>query len=297
MSASATNPRLQGEGEILRTQDARDLGRIEDPTVQAVIYVPPVLPDWFSELAAEVEAGRFHVPRTILPKVSYEQIKKWLVYNFPVTGDTSNLREFVTEDILALVDRIAAISGASRFMLRTLTSIPNTECGFHVDTVPPAAVPWGLLRVYTGFGTAYVNPSNVTSMADFYRYLGRRERLGRERAQARRDEDLGRCNELDERIQQLDKRLTFLRRPDEIHVAPAGSIVQFKHLDVSLHWSSHSTSLAWIHCSPMSGGPRFLVNISPDEPVSSLSARRKYRRSDMPGSTDPNSRSNRLPLK
>src|SRR5690349_652642 len=105
MSASATNPRLQGEGEILRTQDARDLGRIEDPTVQAVIYVPPVLPDWFSELAAEVEAGRFHVPRTILPKVSYEQIKKWLVYNFPVTGDTSNLREFVTEDILALVDR------------------------------------------------------------------------------------------------------------------------------------------------------------------------------------------------
>ena len=45
-------------------------------------------------------------------------------------------------------------------------------------------------------------------------------------------------------------------------VAPAGSIVAFKHVDVRYHWSVHPQVPAWIHSSPMTGTPRLVVNLT-----------------------------------
>ena len=255
------------EAFIVLTDEEQGLYQIETPMVQAVIYIPNNLPHWFEELAEAVRKGEFQVPRTVIPRASHDQIETWLENNLPTSPHTStDFRGVVKTDILALVDHVGMISGATRFMLRILTAAPNTECGFHVDTVPPGANPWGLLRVYAGAGTAFVDPSNVTSMADFYHYLSRRERLTRERRLADDAGDKNAFEELQRQLEQLDSEGAFLFRPNDIQVAPAGSIAVFKHLDVSLHWSNHAKSMAWIHSSPMTGDTRFLVNLSPDEP-------------------------------
>ena len=265
-TASAVSERSD-KAFIVLTNEEQDLYQIGSPMVQAVIYVPRSLPHWFEELAEAVRKGEFHVPRTVIPRASREQIEAWLENNLPISPRTStDFRGLVKTDILTLVDHAGVISGATRFMLRILTAAPNTECGFHVDTVPPGANPWGLLRVYAGAGTEFVEPANVTSMADFYRYLSRRERLARERRVATGDGDKNTCERLQREIEQLDSERAFLRSPNNIQVAPAGSIAAFKHLDVSLHWSNHAKSKAWIHSSPMAGDMRFLVNVSPDEP-------------------------------
>jgi hypothetical protein len=74
-------------------------------------------------------------------------------------------------------------------------------------------------------------------------------------------------------IMRLDREIDFLKRPCETLVAPAGSIVAFKHLDLSLHWSDHPKGLAWIHCSPMEGEPRLVVNITPARATSRFTHR------------------------
>jgi hypothetical protein len=261
------------EAVILRTQDERELDQISNPSVQAVIFSPPSLPAWFEELAVAVQTGAFQVPRNVLANASRDDIAAWLDDNLPVGVLTPEARAALTADILALVDRVGALGDTTRFMLRIFTGVPNTECGFHLDTVPPGRHPCGLLRVYSGAGTAYVEPSNVSSMAKFYCYLSRRERLTRDRATAHSDGDTDACMSLEREIERLDTELNFLLRPDEIHTAPAGTIVGFKHLDVRLHWSDHDKSLAWIHCSPMNGEARLVVNVTANGPAR-LSRRR-----------------------
>lgn len=250
------------EAVILRTQDERDLDRLSDPSVQAVIFNPPGLPPWFDELVRAVQSGAFSIPRTVLADASRERIAAWLEENLPAGVVAPGVRAALTADILALADRVGALADTQRFILRIFTGAPNTECGFHLDTVPPGRYPCGFLRVYGGAGTAYVEPSNVSSTAEFYRYLSRRERLARDRATARGDGRADECRGLDLEIERLDAEPTFLLRPEEIHVAPAGSVVGFKHLDVSHHWSNHEKGLAWIHCSPMEGAARLVVNVT-----------------------------------
>jgi len=150
----------------------------------------------------------------------------------------------------------------SRFHFRIFAAAPTTNCGFHVDTVAPGAVKWGLVRVYNGAGTEYVDPNDVVSMRDFYRYLSRRERLERERGEAQGCGNTERFARLEAEIQILDQEHAFLTPRGKVQVAPSRSIVAFKHLDVSLHWSDHSKALAWIHCSPMRGRARLVVNVA-----------------------------------
>lgn len=255
------------EAVILRTQDERDLDQLSDPSVQAVIFTPPSLPLWYGELTRAVQSGAFVIPRTVLADASRDQIAAWLEEHLPAGVVAPGVRATLAADVLALVDRVGAAGDTRRFILRIFTGAPNTECGFHLDTVPPGRYPCGLLRVYGGAGTAYVEPVNVSSMAEFYRYLSRRERLARDRAAARGDGRADVCRRLDLEIECLDAELTFLLRPEEIYVAPAGSVVGFKHLDVSLHWSNHEKGLAWIHCSPMEGAARLVVNVTAHGPA------------------------------
>lgn len=255
---------------ILRTDNEGQLDRIRSPNVQAVIYEPAVLPEWCAELASAVECGAFRLPRTILDNVGYADIETWLESNLPHDAVSTAVRGALLNDILFLADWERRSTGAERFIFRALTGTPSRHCGFHVDTIPPGAAPWGMLRVYNGAGTDYVDPNNVTAMRDFYRYLGRRERLVRDWCDARNRSDAGVYDNLQQSIVALDEARAFLIRPQDVFTARAGCIVAFKHLDVRLHWSSHAKELAWIHCSPMDGPPRFLVNIMPR-----ISARRR----------------------
>ncbi len=250
---------------VLQTHDERELDLIANANVQAVIYVPPVLPHWFAELALAVRNGTFQVPRTVLSSTRREEVDDWLEINLPTEILRPESRHALKTDILALLDRFVLLNNATRFMLRILTATPNDECGFHVDTVLPGAPAWGLLRVYNGAGTEYVLPANVTSMADFYRYLARRERLERERRTARCEGCSQAIAELEREIVTLDNERSFMKRPDEVLIAPSGSIVAFKHLDIRSHWSSHSKGTAWIHCSPMAGECRLVINITAQE--------------------------------
>jgi len=256
---------------VIRTGDIHELELILRASVQAVVYTPQTMPEWFAEVARAVESGAFQIPRTVLPNASYHEIEDWLELRFPTRVLAPEVRTCLKQDVLALVDQLKAISLASRFMLRIFTEAPTTECGFHVDTVPPASLVCGLLRVYNGRGTEYADPSNVTGMDDFYRYLARRERLVRERAEARRDGQTS--GQLDQEIKALDEERAFLVQGTEVSVAPSGSIVAFKHVDIRYHWSNHPKSMAWIHCSPMGGEPRLVVNLTAPGPTP-LSLRR-----------------------
>jgi Protein of unknown function (DUF1826) len=254
------------EALVLHTRDERDLGRIVEELVQAVIYEPPQLPPWFTEVAAAVESGALVVPRTVLPLATADDIAGWLAGHLPDGGLAPEVYDALFDDILGLVARLAQGSGASRFMLRIFTAAPTTECGFHVDTVPRDAPPWGLLRVYNGAGTAFVEPGNVASIAEFYRYLRRRERLEQERRDARANGDANALDRLEREVLRLDEERSFLERPGDIRVVPAGSIVAFKHLDAALYWTPHAKAKAWIHCSPMHGPARLVVNVTSPEP-------------------------------
>ena len=243
---------------ILHTHRVDGIARILDADVQAVIMAPPEPPPWLSALAAAVENGEATIPRTQLTDYSRDLFAAWLDRNLPPLPVFDPVRD----DMLVLVDLLAALTGASRFMIRLLTGAPNTECGFHVDTVPPGAPQWGLLRVYNGAGTHYVEPGNVLGPRDFYDYLGQRERLGRERASARETGDRPACEAAEAAIRRLDAQRPFLRDPSALRCTPAGAIVAFKHLDVAAHWSDRFEETPWIHCSPMAGPPRLLINIT-----------------------------------
>ena len=253
-------------GAVLHTTDPGELDRVQSPDVQAVIYTQTVEPPWMSDLAEAVAQGRYQVPRTILHAVDPRVIEAWLETQLPRDGVGPMVWQALRDDILSLLRWLGRTTGGSRFIFRVLTGVPSRHCGYHVDTVPPGAPAWGVLRVYNGAGTHFVHSDNLRSTADFYRYVRRRERLIRDWQVCGQGGDVVAAEGWLTRVQALDAALPFLHRPEEIHTAAAGSVVAFKHLDVSLYWSNHAMELAWIHCSPMEGVPRLLVNIAPATP-------------------------------
>ena len=253
------------EAAVVTTRSEDDLDAIVRPNVQAVVLDPTALPPWVGAVADAVRARKLQLERVVLGDATAHEVRAWADRALAEVALAPEVRLALREDVGALVDRVANLTGASRFMVRVHTDAPNRRCGFHVDTVVPQAAPIGILRVYNGPGTEYVEPDNVTSTRDFYRHLARRERLEAEIRRAEQDDDRARHDAAMREIVEIDDNPGFLRRPDEIAVVPAGSLVVFKHLPVHLHWSNHPRGLAWIHRSPMVGGRRLVVNVSPRE--------------------------------
>jgi hypothetical protein len=251
---------------ILRTSNERDLEQILTPEVQAVVYTPPAQPRWLEQLAVAVERGAFVVARTVLSRQRRDEIAWWLDENLPRAVVSEKVRESLIADVLSLTDRMNTAIGNGRFRLCIFTSAPTTASGFHVDIAPPGAPAWGLLRVYNGAGTAYVQPTNLIGTREFKSFVSRRGRLARQRRKARRDGDGDRVAQLSREIEHLDRARPFLRRPEEIQVAPAGTIVAFKLLDTSLQRLDPDPALAWIHCSPDEGLPQLVVNVTAPGP-------------------------------
>ncbi len=244
---------------VVETGAASDLDLITSPHVQAVVYVPARLPEWMSELAEAVTAGEFEVPRAILDDVGPDEVESAVWHAVAAGRGRDDLRRALVDDVVSLVERVRAATGAASFTIRIFTGEPSTRCGYHVDTVPPRSATIGLLRVYNGAGTPYLDPGALTGMRDFYKYLSRRERLVRDLSEAR---DRTRAEAIGAELDRLDAELPFVsgRTP---RVAPSGSVVMFEHLDASHHWSDAGSEQPWIHCSPMEGGPRLVVNVSP----------------------------------
>lgn len=241
--------------------------------VQAAIAAPEHDEAWRAELSAAVARGEFKFPRTVLPAVTHEDLRHWLdrlLLHQPVQAE---LARELRDDVLSLVRLQGVLARSAVFMVRLSTDAPSRRCGFHVDTVAPRAPTIGLLRVYGGAGTDYVEPSNVLGSDDFYRDLSARERLARELERAAVAGDEAAWEEASRAIDQLDCRPRFLRDPPQVKVAAAGTIVAFRHLDVRRHWSSHPMGLAWVHRSPMEGEPRVVVSVTAREPGALRAAR------------------------
>ena len=243
---------------VMEINSGRELRRaIRFPGVLALLLKDASHPLWMEELARAVQEERFQLDRSEL-NGDIDRLATWLERNLPRDGVAVQTRDALISDILRLMHLLEDLTSAGWYKLRIFTAVPNRRCGFHVDTVPPAAPVWGALRVYNGEGTDWVAPHQVRSMGMFYDWLQRRDRVVRRYYPAGDNAPL----------EALDDALDFLVDGARIHRVAAGTTVIFKHLDASEHWCDHPADQAWLHCSPMRGRPRLVVNISP------------YRRSD-----------------
>jgi hypothetical protein len=246
---------VNSQGTVLITNHFEDLIRVRAPAVTAVVLQPEQENGRLAPLAEAVETGHVRVRRTVLSGVSEDEIRSWLYDGIEVDVDFLDLKEALISDLTDLVALTGAVTDGDHFIFRLFTEAPRRHCGYHVDTVVPGAPPWGLVRVYNGETTAYVDPAAVTSIADFYGYFGRRERL------VRQVEAEGSSSAQSE-IMCLDEAPPFVRHPRAVRNVPAGAIVAFTHLAAQEMFAASVSQSPWIHCSPMSGVVRLVVNIS-----------------------------------
>ncbi|MGH1543522.1 MAG: hypothetical protein ACRBHB_24195 [Arenicella sp.] len=211
---------------------------------------------WINELSAAVEDQSFVVPRVEIGHASADQIATWLDKNLPRQPISGSTRDALLSDVLRLLYFVEIKTAATRFKLRLFTEKPCRRCGFHVDTVRPGAPVWGGLKIYNGNGVDWVQPAEIISMQHFYQWLEARDFIVRKYTA---DQLL--CHE---KLQVLDQELTFLTDEATIQHINAGTMVLFKHIPADKLWGDHNTDMAWVHCSPMQGKTRLVVNISAD---------------------------------
>ncbi|MEU2402611.1 hypothetical protein ABZ767_31125 [Streptomyces pseudogriseolus] len=241
-----------------------DIARLADPALTAVIVRLPERPPWLDELEQAVVAGKLLVERTTLESVSLDDFASWA--RDALADAPAGVSAALRDDMAGIVAQVMETARIGRVMVRVFTEAPTRRCGFHVDTVPPQAPTIGALRVYNGATTEYVHGEDVLGMAEFYGYLAHRERLSREAARAGWTKGFTGGEAFDELVA-MDERPSFLRTRTVIHQVPPDATVYFRHLDVRRHWSPHPVSDAWIHRSPMCGGARLVLNVSPAERV------------------------------
>lgn len=235
--------------------EARELPALLSQPGLMAVWVKRPREFWLDELEAAVEAGSFHIPRAELGGMSLEKTAQWLEKNLPRCSVSPRTRDALLSDILDHCHLLEWLTGARALRMRIFTAEPDHRCGFHVDTVRPGAPVWGILRVYNGTLTRWLAPGHVRSMADFYAWLHRRDRIVRELS--------GDPKTRDEQLAQMDEAPSFLTDDARIQDVPADVSAIFRHLNASAHWDAHGRGDAWVHCSPMSGRPRLVLNLSP----------------------------------
>lgn len=255
---------------VLHGSTARDIARLTDPGLTAVIVPREAHADWLDELAELVVTRRLVIARTTLSAASLDDFAHW---SRTALADTAKaVSGPLLDDMTGIVEQVMATADVGRVMVRVFTEAPTRRCGFHVDTVPPQAPTIGAVRVYNGPTTEYVACDDVLSMAAFYTYLSRRERLSRMAG-------AGTCGvsaagSAPGRLIAMDEAPSFLRPRAPVHRVPRDATVYFKHIDVRRHWSPHPVTDVWIHRSPMQGVPRLVLNVSPAQPVPARRGRR-----------------------
>lgn len=255
-----------GSARVVHTEHADELDLIERPDVQAVVLAPPPSQRaWLAELDAIMRGGGLLFERAVFDVASSDEVRAAIDRRLP-SGTSSGfggaLRQTVLDDMAGLVGWLAARTRSDRFRVRVLAERPSWRCGYHVDTVPPGAPRYGVLRVYNGSETSYLDPADIASTKELYRYVARREHLGAAYCEAVAGQHRDEASRLKAELVELDGSPAFAPEARPAVVVPAGSTVVFKHLDLGLHWSDHDPALAWVHASPMEGDPRLVLNVT-----------------------------------
>jgi hypothetical protein len=248
---------------IILTRQAALLDSVRRPDVQAVICEATRRSDWERELAAAVESGAFGIPRRTLTVGSSGEVAYAIEAVLPQNILRFESRLALIDDIVSLAERLESITRLAGVMLRVFTEAPSPTCGFHLDTVTPGLPPFGLLKVYNGPGTHFVDADAFTPMRDVLAFLARRVRLSRAGRGARAETRQAESDALQAMLAGLDSALPFLRAGAPIHEVKAGAMVAFRHLDQNEHWTDHPVGKAWVHCSPMAGPIRLVANLTP----------------------------------
>ncbi|MFI6284082.1 hypothetical protein ACIBCM_04855 [Streptomyces sp. NPDC051018] len=265
-----------------------------DPSVSALMVEPAGRPPWLDELADLVVTGRLVIPRTTLTAAAPGDFTGWA--RSALAEAPPAVARPLLDDMAGIVGRVRQGAGGGPVLVRVFTEAPTRRCGFHVDTVPPNSPTVGAVRVYNGPTTEYVTSGDVLGMAEFYAYLSRRERLSRQAAGVCRpdaytnadartkagggggaDRDTGTDSAGAAALRELlamDENPSFLRPGARVHRVPDDTTVYFRHIDVTRHWSPHPVHDTWIHRSPMRGGPRLVLNVSPTRAVAASPGRR-----------------------
>ncbi|MBG0794480.1 DUF1826 domain-containing protein [Methylocystis sp. H62] len=251
---------------IIFAEEFAAIERLRDPAVQAVFVRPSRRPEWEERLGAVVESGAFRFERLTLPTARIEELPSILEASLPEEGLAFATRLALIDDIAVMADELRQLAGCNSVLLRVLVEAPTEICGFHIDTVGPGLPPFGLLKVYNGEATRYVLARDMPDMGRFYDYLGKRERLSAEWRAALQKEDAAAADRRRSSMLNLDEMLPFLRKGAKVYRTPPGAVVAFRHLDVRELWNLHPSGRTWLHCSPMSGTPRLVVNLSPANP-------------------------------
>jgi Protein of unknown function (DUF1826) len=247
---------------IVFAEDSRAIDRLASPRIQAVILKEKRELEWEALLAAGVMNGRFRFPR-ISHQARILSLPNVLERLLPEDGLDFETRLALIDDIVSMADALGRLTRSLSVTLRILAEPPTETCGFHVDTVPPGLPPFGLLKVYNGAPTRYVLSRDVVDMTTFYGFLSKRERLSAQWRSARSRGETAEAERCRGAMLELDHALSFLKAGARVYEVPSGSMVAFRHLDVREHWTPHPPDRAWLHCSPMSGAPRLVVNITP----------------------------------
>lgn len=255
---------------VLHGSTVGDIARLTDPGLTAVIVAREERPGWLDELAELVVTRRLVIARTTLTAVSLDDFARWS--RTALADTTRAVSGPLQDDMTGIVEQVMTTADVGRVMVRVFTEAPTRRCGFHVDTVPPQAPTIGAVRVYNGPTTEYVACDDVVSMAAFYTYLSRRERLSRAAG-------AGACGATAAgsalgQLMAMDDAPSFLRSRAPVHRVPRDATVYFRHIDVRRHWSPHPVTDVWIHRSPMQGIPRLVLNVSPAQPVPAGRGRR-----------------------
>jgi hypothetical protein len=250
-----------GDERVVSATCSGDLEQLREAGVQAVLLPLSLPPAWMVELACLSAEDAFNVPRTILHGVTLTEIEASVNGRLAASGLPPGVTGPLRADMLSLVETCRRLTGCDRFRFRFLTDTPNCDCNFHVDTVPPRVPTAGVLRVYFGAGTEYLDPAGLTSWMDFYRYVFDRHRLTRRAesgdAEARHAATAAR--------DQIDRCMPFISDLAAVKAVPAGTLVAMKLVDGRFLWAEHlhaRKARGWIHRSPMQGARRFMVSVN-----------------------------------
>jgi hypothetical protein len=111
---------------------------------------------WLDEIGEAVLTGRLSITRTVITSATADELIGWARSAAVVLPN--RVRTPLVEELRELSRVVCELGNVARLTLRAFTEPATRRCGFHVDTVPPQAPPVGVLRVYNGACTEYVEP-------------------------------------------------------------------------------------------------------------------------------------------
>ncbi|MFF6804018.1 hypothetical protein [Streptomyces sp. NPDC012616] len=108
---------------VLHGSTARDIARLTDAGLTAVIVPPEAHADWLDELAELVVTRRLVIARTTLPAASLDDFAHW---SHTALADTAKtVSGPLLDDMTGIVEQVMATADVGRVMVRVFTEAPT----------------------------------------------------------------------------------------------------------------------------------------------------------------------------